>query len=115
MTKQIEIPSSLYEQLGSLAKGFETPAQVIERLVQHFLSARKETEAPLPHPSERFHLPPRLVPEFFPSDKKEFKRLLLTNKQAWVILYKTDGTIDEKIWDAQNFSKDRKASCRERV
>jgi len=106
MNKQIEIPSTLYEQLGSLARGFETPAQVIERLVHHFLSARKETEATPPPPPEHAHLPPKLEPEFFPSDKKEFKRLLLTHRRAWVILYKTDGTIDEKIWDAQNFSKD---------
>lgn len=46
MTKTIDITDELYERLAGLAKGFDTPANVIERLLENTRSVSTHTSEP---------------------------------------------------------------------
>jgi len=114
MDKTIEIPESLYERLGNYAKGFETPAQVIERLADFYdnkdtnfneqsVSMHSHTDSVPSTPVTRQY--GKLEINFFPPDLTQFKAFLLREKQAWVMLYRKDGTRDLHQWNAQRFTE----------
>ncbi len=115
MNKNIEIPQTLYDRLATHAKGFETPASVIERLVDFYEQHNEQpsaTPTTPPHasgtststsPVVREH--GKLQIEFFPSDLRQFKAFLLRSKQAWVLLHRSDGTKDLHLWNASRFTE----------
>ena len=111
MTVRIEITEELYERLGAHAKPFETPAQVIERLLTAAEEKASDTSLSqsLPHTTKSpgTNYPPPLAGKlqinFFPSDPIQFKAQLLKHKEAWVRLYYQSGQTMTKHWVARSF------------
>ena len=109
MTQQITTPLSLYKRLESHAQGFDTPAQVIERILDFYEAHVEKTSTiqniapslPPQLPKQNIHL----EIQFIPGDEVEFKRLLLAQKQAWIMLYKIDGSREQKMWKALSFKE----------
>lgn len=108
MEKQITMSSELYARLASHAKGFDTPTNVIERILDFFeehqkCSTAKELENP------KVNLPVAsysLEVVFFPDGEEAFKKALLEKRLAWVKLYKTDGSFVVKLWKAHDFREE---------
>lgn len=85
----IDITEELYLRLGTHSVGFETPAQVIERLLDHY-EAKDNLKRP--------------VVEFSP-DEAEFKRNLVRLKSAWKELHFNDGSVRVEEWVASQFKE----------
>jgi len=105
MSQVIRIPQVLYERLENHAYGFDTPANVIEKILNFYetncgeeIEATEEkTEIPIESPNE-------LEIIYHPGGESIFKKALLENKKAFIRLYKVDGTTEIKIWNASKFS-----------
>jgi predicted CopG family antitoxin len=97
----ILVPDDLYKRLELHAIGFDSPVNVIERLLD-----RCENKLEKNYPNENA---PQVIkikkPElvFHPSEN-EFKENLLKQKKAFVSLHKSDGTINRVEWKARRFS-----------
>ncbi len=116
---KIEIPDALYARLGQHARAFETPAQVIERLLDivdsrepHQIGQENAPTAPAPTPATASLAPAsrtlrarpgHLEIVFHPEDIDEFKTQLLEHRQAWILLIHEDGEQVLKRWNAFNF------------
>lgn len=95
MCPVIRISDQLYARLESHAEGFDTPSALIERLLdaQDGLVIKEIKESTVK---------PELV--FLPSDEDQFKKLLISGKQASVSLHRIDGSIEKRIWKADKIS-----------
>lgn len=99
----IRVSDELFARLETYAKGFDTPASVIERLLD-------ELEACSGKPTEPSDTAAKLQPAhrkelvFLPSEA-EFRRQLLIHKRALVELEYTDGSTEEKVWNAARFTE----------
>ena len=96
MCPVIRISDELYERLESQAIGFDTPAALIERLLDKCDGIEKSVS---PESPKR----PDLI--FSPSDEDKFKKLLLRKKSAAVKLHKVDGSIENRSWNADRLSE----------
>jgi len=96
MCPVIRISDKLYARLESHAKGFDTPSALIERLLdaQDGIVIKEIKES-----TEK----PELI--FLPSDEDQFKKLLISGKQAAVSLHRIDGSIEKRIWKANKISQ----------
>jgi hypothetical protein len=101
MIKTIEIPTVLYQRLSAHAKGFETPAIVIERLLD-FYEGRDIVESNI-IVNKTVSLPTSLEIVYYPADEESFKRQFLQKKIAFLLLHKLDGSKEIKEWKATNF------------
>lgn len=114
MTKSIEITEALYERLGRHARPFETPAQVIERILDQLEGAPTGGQKqPLPFSKPQATTPVSSAPgytgklqvNFYPSDPTAFKARLLREKEAWILMSYRDGQRELKNWSAKNFKE----------
>lgn len=87
----IKIQQSTYKRLESLAVGFDTPEQVIIKLLDHFDANSKKK------------VKPTIL--FNSGDEKTFKDRLLVERVAEVCLHKVDGQKVYSIWNASKLSK----------
>jgi hypothetical protein len=85
---KIEITLETFQRLERLAVGFDNPEAVIKRLLDQ-KDGKKEAK-------------PELA--FSPSDEDEFKSQLIQQKEAEVVLYKTDNTREVNTWKANRFT-----------
>lgn len=53
MASVIRIPANIYERLENLAQGFDTPANVIEKLLNHYEKCDQSISEPPQHPVAR--------------------------------------------------------------
>jgi len=91
MTKKIEISQTLYENLESLVKGFETPQDIIQRLLSHYQQSNSVQKKPS---------------IFFLADSEEaFKEDLVNTGKAWRAVIRTNNVVDVQIWNAKRFTK----------
>ena len=89
MTTTIEISDTVYERLSNLVKGFgDTPNSVIECLLDE-VGGNK--------------IKPSLI--FYPEDENRFKKLLMRDKKAEVVLYKDNGEIEILKWNASKLKE----------
>ena len=102
MSQTIRIPANLYHRLSLHAKGFDTPANVIERLL-NFYEEQNDIESTENHEHVSQEAT-SLEIIYYPSDELSFKKALLQNKIAYVLLHKVDGTTELKEWNASKFS-----------
>jgi hypothetical protein len=109
MKVQAEISKTTYDRLGAHARPFESLDQVITRMIDAYEKSQREEPASdlerqkqISHPDEDRELEIK----FFPEDEAEFKRLLLANRQAWIVLHKLDGSKQLKHWNIYKFTKD---------
>ena len=114
MQKTIEISSNLYERLGKLAQTFETPQDVIIRILDSFEVVGSKIESDrivnkatsiLKNESQNVKRYNKLDINFFPPDLIQFKSLLLKEKQAWVLLHMVDGSKNLHQWNTSRFSE----------
>lgn len=101
MNQTIEIPINLYQRLSSHAKGFETPATVIERLLNSF--ERGGSTEPTSNVIKTAIMPTSLEIAYYPTNEESFKQELLQKKIAYLLLHKLDGTKELKEWNASSF------------
>ena len=99
----IRISEELFARLESYAKGFDTPSSVIERLLNQLeetsgTSSDDRQEGLGREPSSNKQL------IFLPSED-EFRSQLLIHKRARVAISYTDGSTEEKIWNASRFTQ----------
>ena len=103
MNQTIEIPISLYQRLSAHAEGFETPANVIERLLNSYEGRTEAKAEPSTVIKKNVDIPTSLKIVYYPADEKSFKQMLLKKKTAYLALHKIDGTTEIKEWNASNF------------
>lgn len=104
MSQVVKIPFELYKRLGTHVKGFETPADVIERILNSYENqGNVETTV---NTEPRRELPISLEITYYPNNEQDFKQALLRTKVAYVLLHKVDGTTEFKEWNALNFRAD---------
>jgi len=96
MSPVIRISDELYTRLESHAVGFDTPSALIERLLDKCDGINK----PMSKASSK-------KPELFfdPADETQFKKLLLKEKQASVLLHKANGSVENRIWNVSRLSE----------
>jgi hypothetical protein len=107
MEQQITMTSALFNRLESHAKGFDTPTNVIERLLDYY-EKHQNRLTPKDNEKPKESLPVKsfeLEVLFFPNGEDVFKGALLERKLAWIKLFKTDGTFDLKLWKANDFTE----------
>lgn len=85
---KIEITDSLYQRLAKHVEGFETPENVITRILDEYESKKEKKK-------------PEII--FIPNEF-DFKEELLKKKVAWKTFEYTDGSILQKKWVATHFS-----------
>ena len=102
MSQVIRITDELYERLKSHAEGFDTPANVVEKILNSyeangFKPLHKKTD-----------VIPSVSLEISYSGKSEsvFKNELIKNKFAYITLYFSNGEIETKRWNASKFSEE---------
>ena len=116
MDKTITIPEELYTRLGQQVQGFETPADVIARLLDivegseagpSISSATKQevAESSLQKHEVKPLVFGKLPINFYPEDLRVFKRELLQRRGAWVLLHMQDGSHELRQWNAHRFSE----------
>ena len=104
MSQVIRIPETLYQRLENHAHGFDTPANVIEKILNFYESTCSEaTEITKEHQKSTIEPPSNLEINYHPGGKNVFKKALLENKQAFIRLFKVDGTTETKVWNASKF------------
>lgn len=105
MSQVIRIPEILYGRLEKYAHGFDTPANVIEKILNYYeRHCEESTEISQEQPGQSIELPTSLEIIYHPEGENIFKKALLEKKQAYVCLYKMDGTSEISIWNASKFS-----------
>ncbi len=107
MKKTIEISVTLYEHLGKLAQTFETPQDVIMRLLDFYkmeeISSSSLATKKISHQNIKKYNKLDII--FYPEDLIQFKSSLLKEKQAWVLLHMNDGSKTLHQWNASRFTE----------
>lgn len=107
MSQVIRIQEELYKRLEKYAHGFDTPANVIEKILDFYeRHSGNSIEAEQEKPNQSFELPSSLEIIYHPGGENIFKQELLKKKQAYILLHKIDGTSELKVWNASKFSPD---------
>ena len=104
MGQVIRISDELYKKLESHAKGFDTPANVIEKLLVYYEKTGLD-KALNKNKNEKTSTADSLEIVNFPTDEKAFKNALLIKKRAFIKLHKTDGSTQIREWNAANFTR----------
>lgn len=94
----IRIPESLYQRLSAHAEGFDTPANVLERLLDQIEGVSSGVEITGGNESMRPEL------HFSPSEDI-FRKGLVEGKTGQVVLHYADGSKKEKPWHASRFTE----------
>jgi|APSaa5957512622_1039677.scaffolds.fasta_scaffold145543_1 hypothetical protein len=103
MNQKIEIPTILYERLSAHAKGFDTPANVIERILEFYeekmgVDSKREF-------SQEIKMPLSLEIVYYPNSELEFRKKLLQMKKAYICMHKVDGSTELKVWNASSINE----------
>lgn len=103
MEQNIKIPNELYQRLGIHAKGFDTPANVIERLLD-FYEENTGVDSKVEIKTET-NIPTSLEIVFYPSNEADFQQKLIKAKKAYLLIHKADGSSESKEWNASNITE----------
>ncbi|MBU1404017.1 MAG: hypothetical protein KKE83_01390 [Proteobacteria bacterium] len=104
MSQVIRIPENLFKRLEKHAQGFDTPANVIEKILTYYEGHSDNSQnTHLARPTQDFEPPSSLEIIFYPEGENNFKQALLEKKQAYILLHKIDGTSEFKVWNASKF------------
>ncbi len=100
MSKVIRISDALHKRLAEYAVGFDSPANVIEKLLNQMEKIEPLEECAVE--SSHALLPIRLIPE----DEARFKKELLKIRKAKLHIFYEDGREENKTWNAFKFDSD---------
>lgn len=108
MEKQITISTNLYKRLEAHAVGFNTPQDVIARILDYYESnsGQAVNKVLLKNIDDKPIRSLQLEINMIPNNELEFKKLMLERRLAWVKIFKLDGTEDIKLWKVQAFTSD---------
>ena len=102
MSQVIRITDELYNRLKTHAKGFDTPANVIETVLNSY-----ESNGFKPIQIEAEVVPAaHLEISYSGLSESTFKEKLLKNKSAYITMFFTSGEIKSKHWNASKFKED---------
>lgn len=104
MSHVIRINDDLYNRLRSHAEGFDTPAIVIERILDSYEANGFSPVSKV----EEVSPASELEISFGDFSEKSFKTKLLKTKYAFITLHYTDGSSETKRWNASKFTEDSK-------
>lgn len=106
MSQVVRISDRLYKRLEEHATGFDTPSNVIERILNFYEELDGSTQGELnDQPTdERIEPAKKLEILYFPTSEDEFKQQLLTSKLAYIKLHYTNGQTEVKEWNASRFT-----------
>ncbi len=105
MSQVIRIPINLYERLKNHAQGFDTPSNIIERILNYYEENTKEHTTILEEqPKQPIVKSSSLEIIYHPSDKNIFHHMLIDKKRAFIHIYKTDGSSEKILWNASKIS-----------
>ncbi len=105
MSQVIRISDELYNRLEAYASGFDTPSNVIEKVLDAFdganlnsLNKNSSISNQEIEPAENLEI------IYFIGSEEDFKQELLKCRKAYIKLYYTNGTTEIKEWRALRFS-----------
>jgi len=101
MSHVIRISESLYKRLASHANGFDTPATVIEQILNHYEGIDTVAEVANTHIEKSNNL--EIV--YKNESEESFKQKLLIHKKAFIKLYFTNGDSEIKEWSTVRFNE----------
>jgi len=101
MGQVIRISTNLYQRLGRHAEGFETPASVIEKILNFYEEQRGINSVGNLKDSE--NTPSSLEIIYYPYGEDKFKEAFLKIKKAYILIHKMDGSTELKEWNAYHF------------
>ncbi len=105
MSQVIRISDELYNRLGAHASGFDTPSNVIERVLDAFDGANLNAlNKGFPAINQEIHPAKTLEVIYYSGSEEDFKEKLLKCKKAYIKLYYTNDIIEVKEWKASKFS-----------
>lgn len=105
MSQVIRVSDELYHRLESLAEGFDTPNNVVQRLLDFYdrgEESKPKTSVPV---KSLTSIPEDLEIIFSPPSEEVFKRELLKQRKASVKLHRMDGSVETKTWNANRLSQ----------
>jgi len=107
MSQVIRISDQLYKRLEEHATGFDTPSNVIERILNFYEGLDELTQGDLnDQPTdERIEPAKKLEILYFSASEDEFKQQLLSSKLAYIKLHYTNGQTEVKEWNASRFTQ----------
>lgn len=107
MSQVIRISNDLYKRLEEHATGFDTPANVIERILNFYEGGDESNRGDLNDQpsSERIEPAKELDIQYYSASEDEFKHELLSSKLAYIKLHYTNGQTEVKEWNASRFSQ----------
>ena len=107
MSQVIRIPEHLYQRLAAYVEGFETPSQVIERILDFYENESNIKPKPMNYiKEESIERATNLEIIYYPINKaSKFKKKLIKNKRAYIKLSKMNGDNEIKEWNANKFTE----------
>tara|TARA_R110002110_G_scaffold301156_1_gene515233 strand:+ start:195836 stop:196222 length:387 start_codon:yes stop_codon:yes gene_type:complete len=97
MPPVIRLSDELYHRLAAYAEGFDTPANVIERILNEKEGVESVSPTRLPEDLPK----PELI--FYP-DESAFRSAIIRHVPARAILHYRDGSSEERLWNTDKFS-----------
>ena len=105
MSQVIRISDELYNRLEAHASGFDTPSNVIEKVLDAFDGTNLSSPNKNCSVINQEILPAKNLEIIYPvGSEEDFKQELLKYKKAHIKLYYTNDITEIKEWKALNFS-----------
>ncbi|MCA1773976.1 MAG: hypothetical protein LC677_15750 [Halomonas sp.] len=108
MSQVIRVPDKLYKRLAVYAGGFETPTNVIEKILEFYERAHPivdggERDVPIQEMQPANTLEILYFSDSEGISEEGFKDQLLDTKKAYIRMYYTNDTSEIKEWNASRF------------
>jgi hypothetical protein len=100
MSQVIRITDQLFKRLEKYAQGFDTPAKVIEKILDAYEGV-EPIESDVKDVQQSNHL--ELV--FYDGNEEAFKSAFLSSGLATVEIFYTDGSTETFQWQKNNFTE----------
>lgn len=102
MSQVIRISEELYKRLENHANGFDTPSNVIERVLNLYEGVTDASSDTKPNPEKAPASDLEII--YFADSEEDFKKQLISKKKAYIKLHYTNGVTETKSWNAKRFS-----------
>jgi len=111
MSQVIRISDDLYKRLAAHASGFDTPSNVIERILNDFEGIDSySNEESCSDTDCNIQQAEGLEIVYVGGSEEDFKQQLLELKKAYIKIYFTNNTSEIKEWNAVKFSESSKVA-----
>ncbi len=108
MSQVIRISDQLYKRLEAHTVGFDTPSNVIERILDAYEGVTKADNTSTS--AEQTIASDKLQITYQPATEEAFKEKFLETKKAYIKIFYTDGEIETKEWNSPRFVESSKVS-----